>query len=142
MGCRFLLQQIFSTQGSNPHFLCLTSWSGLPTKQRLGNRLPSLGNRSKELRVKQARRRSQHEDIFCNWCHYMQPIAPKLGIFPHGPNFISESAENGWRKEGEWEIFHKGFQMPLFQTPLPLTLTSTYFQVKSRGVRTPNGLSL
>ena len=119
----------------------LGSWSGLLTKQSLGNRLPSLGNRSKDL-VKQARQKGQHKDIFCNWCHYMQPIAPKLGICPHRPNFISEPAKNGWRKEGEWEIFHKGFQMPLFQTPLPVTLTSTYFQVKSMGVRTPNGLAL
>ena len=32
VGCRFLLQGIFLTQGSNPHFLCLLHWqvSSLP----------------------------------------------------------------------------------------------------------------
>ena len=44
MGCHFHLQEIFRTQGSNPHFLCLLHWQAdsLPAEPLGRSRVPGL----------------------------------------------------------------------------------------------------
>lgn len=60
---------------------------------------------------------------------YNQLLQPWKHFFI-GLTLFQNQVSMGGKRNGKWEIFHNGFQLPLVESPLYMTLTPPYFQVR------------